>query len=376
MTNKLLVCGSDGRGFMSRMIRVGIKPLVAAFVFVGCASGWANEDHLLFVPKPVWLGQEIHVVKVPFVSGYGADFESYLGRIVEPYLVECRSPSQPETDTVDVNPVSIAGIRIVGDSFGAGSCKVKVDYAKVKDRMWLETPDLLRAIVTCVYGYGDGVSGSPDFKCEFELVGVGGGSGLHAELAEILKDMAREREKRNEPKVTKEVPKSNGPVWHDFDISSHEASVTKVDGWIVRISPRDVREAAFREDHLELAISRAESTGHGVWFSSSYGTGSFAVDGRLLFLRYGTGRGTFAREQHVKVFQIGNTDTLEELVDVKVAAYLEPGAPEKGDPVLMEYAVQTTREGTTTTVSFLPPQGVRWPAKVLKIEDGEGKNSP
>ena len=130
------------------------------------------------------------------------------------------------------------------------------------------------------------------------------------------------------------------------------------------------------EDHLEIAFSRGGGTGHGVWFSSSYGTGSFAVDGRLLFLRCGTGRGTFAREQHVKVFQIGNTDALEELADVKVAAYVEPGTPEKGDPILMEYAVQTTREGTTTTVSFLPPQGVRWPTKVLKIEDGEEKNSP
>ncbi len=94
------------------------------------------------------------------------------------------------------------------------------------------------------------------------------------------------------------------------------------------------------------------------------------MDGRLVFLRYGIGRGTFARDQHVKIFLIEETDSLEELADVKVSAYVETPGSAKGDPVLMEYALRTTREGDATTVSFVPPKaaGVRWPTKVLKIK--------
>ncbi len=168
------------------------------------------------------------------------------------------------------------------------------------------------------------------------------------------------------------IPK---PVWHDFDIGSHEASETKVDEWMVRISPREVRGAPFREDNLEISLTRKASSGRGIWFSSSYGTGSFAVDGRLVFLRYGIGRGTFAREQHVKIYLIDDVYSLEELADVKVSAYVESPGPGKGDPVLMEYAMRTTREGDATTVTFVPPKaaGVRWPTKVLTIKEGEGK---
>jgi hypothetical protein len=165
--------------------------LIAAISMIGCTLTVANEDHLIVVPKPIQyggIGEMISIAQIPFISGYGLDFESYCPRIVMPCYAERNSPSQRDQDEneVDVNPASIAGIGLSVDGIGADSTyDVTIHYDKVKEQHWLVDAQLLRVLVQCIYQYGDSIT---DFKVRFKLKGIPKESELHAVLEKCVED--------------------------------------------------------------------------------------------------------------------------------------------------------------------------------------------
>lgn len=172
-----------------------------------------------------------------------------------------------------------------------------------------------------------------------------------------------------------------GLAWHEFDVTDHVPRRIDLDGPVVEVVQRDVKGAAFKEDNLKLTFIRKGSRNCDIWFTSSYGTGSVAMEGRLLFLRYGIGRGTLAREEHVRIYLIGKADDLEELADVKVSSYMDLPGSKSNDPTLVEYQIQIGADKTQTTIAFIPPsiKGVSLPEKSVSVilkEEGAPPNRP
>jgi len=122
----------------------------------------ANEDHLIMIPSPILDGSdggEIFIVNKPMISGYGADFEGKCGLLAAPYFVDVRSPSSKVSE-VDMNTVSLAKIKL---SAGLGPddnnvCKVAINYSNATEDSKGDVR-LLRAILTCVYMFGDSLHG-------------------------------------------------------------------------------------------------------------------------------------------------------------------------------------------------------------------------
>jgi hypothetical protein len=162
----------------------------------------AGEDHLVLIPKPVWNGETISIVQIPLISGFEDAFGSYCKRIGRPYFVERMSPHRRDVDDQeeDVNPVSIAGIRMSAKMLDSNSeYEITIDYTKVEDGLWIDNikridshhlhTELLRAIIQCVYQCGDITCSG--FKARFILLGVDKESDLHAELAKCVEERAR-----------------------------------------------------------------------------------------------------------------------------------------------------------------------------------------
>ena len=146
----------------------------------------ANEDHLVMVPTPIQDegdSGEIYIVKVPLISGYGANFEGYIHIIASPYIALCDSRST-KVDKADLNPVSIAGISLKAALARDNIYDISIDYTKVKGD-WLKDRLLLKNIIKCVYMYGEALHGS-QLKARFKLVGVSSESVLHKELLRCI----------------------------------------------------------------------------------------------------------------------------------------------------------------------------------------------
>lgn len=141
--------------------------------------------------------------------------------------------------------------------------------------------------------------------------------------------------------------------WHKFDGS--EGRTIAMGLVSVSISPREVQETAFREDYLAMTVCMPDQKPSEYWFQSAYGYGEVAVQGDLLLLKYGVGRGTSVRVDHVKVFRL--RDGLKELVDVQ-SSYHVSIEPQEGDSiftVLAEYRLKIQTDGGYTTLSFSLP---------------------
>ena len=89
------------------------------------------------------------------------------------------------------------------------------------------------------------------------------------------------------------------------------------------------------------------------WFESAYGFGEVAIHGDVLLLKYGIGRGTFVRVDHVRALRLH--DGLEELVDVQSSYYVLTD-PKKSDPDLIRYRLKVQTKGGYTTLSFSLPK--------------------
>jgi hypothetical protein len=115
---------------------------------------------------------------------------------------------------------------------------------------------------------------------------------------------------------------------------------------------REVRNADFKEDYLVMTVQVADQKPDEYWFESSYGQGEVAIHGDLLLLKYGVGRGTFARVEHVRALRLRS---LEELVDVQSSHYVLTD-PKKTDPDLVRYGLKVQVDRSYTTLSFSLPK--------------------
>jgi len=93
------------------------------------------------------------------------------------------------------------------------------------------------------------------------------------------------------------------------------------------------------------------------------------MEGRWLFLRYGIGRGTFAREEHVRVYLVGQTNALEEMADMKISSYVDVPGAKSSDPILAEYKIHVSDDKAAITITFIPPtiKGILLPEKTLRV---------
>jgi len=143
--------------------------------------------------------------------------------------------------------------------------------------------------------------------------------------------------------------------WRDFEITSYEDKPQFTLGnytcglRAIKDPQRD------RGESLELIVRDENMKEAKESFTSSYGMVSFAIDGDLLLIKYGTGRGTCVRTEHVRVFKIG--DSLTKLGEFPVSYWHNTaGAAEAADPERFEATLDLKREGTSAVLSITYPQ--------------------
>lgn len=144
--------------------------------------------------------------------------------------------------------------------------------------------------------------------------------------------------------------------WHKFGVSGGDKAAITMGRMSVTVERREVQEAVFREDYLVITVRVPGQKPSEYWFTSAYGYGEVAVQGDLLLLKYGVGRGTFVRVDHVKVLRL--LGGLEELVVVQSSYYALTDL-KKEDPVLVEYRLKVQTGGGYTTLSFSLPKPQR-----------------
>ena len=101
--------------------------------------------------------------------------------------------------------------------------------------------------------------------------------------------------------------------WHDFGKDDQKDTIA-IGRVTMVIEERTNSASAFPGDDLVMTVQSAGQKPAQYFFTSAYGFGSVAIYKNVLFLKYGIGRGTSAREDHVKVLRLDRH--LDEVVDV------------------------------------------------------------
>ena len=103
--------------------------------------------------------------------------------------------------------------------------------------------------------------------------------------------------------------------------------------------------------------------------TSAYGFGSVAIHQNILLLKYGVGRGTWARVDHVKALRLDHD--LDELVDVQSSYYVQTN-PHNAAPDLFQYHLKVQMQGgyTTFTFSLSKPQPGIPTEKIARVKNG------
>ena len=141
-------------------------------------------------------------------------------------------------------------------------------------------------------------------------------------------------------------------LWHDFGKSERPTNTIAIGHASITIETLADTNSAFPGDDLMMTVRMLGQKPCDYYFSSSYGYGSVAVYGNFVLLKYGVGRGTFARVDHVKALRLDHE--LDELVDVQSSYYVLANSHEAaGD--LVEYRVKMRTKGGYTTLSFYLP---------------------
>lgn len=143
--------------------------------------------------------------------------------------------------------------------------------------------------------------------------------------------------------------------WRDFEITSYEEKpqFTLRDYTCGLRAIQDPQRD--RGESLELTVRDENMKEDAERFTSSYGMLSLAIDGDLLLLKYGIGRGTCVRTEQVRIFKIGNS--LTKLGEFPVSYWHNAsGAAETADPVCHEATVDLKREGKAAIFSIVYPK--------------------
>jgi hypothetical protein len=155
--------------------------------------------------------------------------------------------------------------------------------------------------------------------------------------------------------------------WHKFGVSGSDTNTITIGRVSVSITTREVREAAFLEDYLVMTVRVPGQKASEYWFTSSYGSGEVAVQRDVLLLKYGVGRGTSARVEHVRALRL---HSLVELIDVQSSYYVLTD-PHNAAPDLFEYRlkIQTERDYTTLSFSLPKPQRGIPSEKIVRLKN-------
>ncbi len=156
--------------------------------------------------------------------------------------------------------------------------------------------------------------------------------------------------------------------WHKFGSTGDKDTI--VIGHVTLIIERQqTANSGFMGDDLLITARAPGKAPSQYYFTSSYGYGSAAIHGNMLFLKYGIGRGTTgARVQHVKVLRLD--DDLEELVDIQCSYYIVTNPHNAGFDEF-EYRLNAKTEGRYTTLTFsLPKRQKGLPSeKIVRIKN-------
>ena len=148
-----------------------------------------------------------------------------------------------------------------------------------------------------------------------------------------------------------------GVQWHEFgrapsDVYPIKDTIT-IGRTILIVDTQTNTDSSFPGDDLILTVRSPGKEARQYYFTSTYGFGAVAIHGDILLLKYGVGRGTGARTDHVKALRL-NRD-LDELVDVQ-SSYLVLTDPHNAMPDLFEYRMKIETAGGYTTLYFWLPK--------------------
>ena len=142
--------------------------------------------------------------------------------------------------------------------------------------------------------------------------------------------------------------------WRKFDVSDGSKDTIALGHVVVTIELQKVQTSGFPDDLL-MTVKVPGQKPSQFYFTSTY-YGAIAIHGNLLLLKYGVGRGTAARVDHVKALRLDRD--LDELVDVQSSYYVLTD-PHNAMPDLFEYRLKIQTEGGYTTLSFSLPKRQR-----------------
>ena len=155
--------------------------------------------------------------------------------------------------------------------------------------------------------------------------------------------------------------------WKEFGLSEGSKKVFKIGKTRITIQTRDADAGDFKEDHLILTARIARGRSIQQWFDSSYGTGAVALYDNLLLLKYGIGRGTCARDEHIKVYRL-TRDSMEEVCDVQTSYYVDSLKPNITSPDRIDYRMKAEKKRDYTVFTFWtvqPRRGILSDKKVM-----------
>jgi len=147
--------------------------------------------------------------------------------------------------------------------------------------------------------------------------------------------------------------------WHKFGVTEGEKQTITIGVASVTIGTRPVKGEWFPEDNLILTVRGKGLTKSELGFSSSYGMGAIAIEGDILLLKYGIGRGTAgARVEHIKAFSMSHSfdNSLDELFDVQITYWVESRDPKIASPDPIEYQIKIEKNRDYTTFTFWTPE--------------------
>jgi len=159
--------------------------------------------------------------------------------------------------------------------------------------------------------------------------------------------------------------------WHTFSVEEGKKVEIAAGRISVTVQEGRTRDPYPPEDCLVMTVSVPGQKPRGYEFISSHSYGQVAVQGDLLLLKHGYGRGTAVRVDHVKA--LGLHGYLEEFVDVQ-SSYWVLGGSKKDEPEFVEYGLKIQAEGGYTTLTFtLPkPQPGLPSEKIVKFKNHSG----